>query len=424
MKTKTLLLSSLLLFILTGCYDETSTENHIQEDIKFFGMINESNTRATDYSWEIKDAIGIYMIKSGNKLNSLAQAENIKYITATSNGDFAPADTSKSIRFPYNGTNVDFIAYYPYKSSINSYKYPIDLTDQSKQNAIDLLYSNNIKNLNNSSSPLVALGFSHQLVKVIANISSLTSSYDLTGLKVIIRNVGVTANFSLADGSISEPTTIGTITFNNSSDGKLAQAILLPENDLSNKELLLINGDNSFTYKLSGLQNISSLEKGKKYTFNITINPKLGNAISVSNPTISNWTEVSAIGSQIDQDASSPKGSSANPYTITEAIKNQGDKNAWVMGYIVGYYSGTTFTSFVNNNVDVTKTTNIAIAASPTEIDAAKTFPVSLSTDALKEELNLSTNPKNLGKQIILNGDIQSYYGIVGFKSTTSYVFK
>lgn len=72
-----------------------------------------------------------------------------------------------------------------------------------------------------------------------------------------------------------------------------------------------------------------------------------------------------------------------------------GEKDVWVKGYIVGYYSGTSYSSFVNNADSVTRNTNIALATSTTETDPAKTFPVSLSTGSvIRDVLNLQTHPE------------------------------
>ncbi|MDK2969894.1 MAG: hypothetical protein PWQ65_1001, partial [Bacteroidota bacterium] len=111
-------------------------------------------------------------------------------------------------------------------------------------------------------------------------------------------------------------------------------------------------------------------------------------------------------------------GSSENPYTIEEAKGNMGEKDVWVKGYIVGYYSGTSYSSFVNNAESVTKNTNIALASSATETDPAKTFPVSLSAGSdIKDVLNLQEHPENLSKEILIKGDLESYYGTVGMKT-------
>ena len=69
----------------------------------------------------------------------------------------------------------------------------------------------------------------------------------------------------------------------------------------------------------------------------------------------------------------------------------------------------------------MTKDTNIALAASATETDPAKTFPVSLSSGSVfREVLNLQTHPENLSEEILIKGDIDTYYGTVGMKTVKS----
>ncbi len=37
--------------------------------------------------------------------------------------------------------------------------------------------------------------------------------------------------------------------------------------------------------------------------------------------------------------------------------------------------------------------------------------------------LNLAGNPGNLGKQVTLKGNIEKYFGVAGFKSTSAYTW-
>jgi hypothetical protein len=418
MKSKNLLICGLTVGTLSSCYQEIPNPAHFGKTIEVNASIQDGQTRAADNSWAVGDAIGIYMKKSTNSLSSSALAQNVKYITANGSGTFESSDPAKAITLPYTGTKVDFIAYYPYKTTISSYSYPVNLSDQSKQTDIDLLYSDNAKAIT-SSNPLVSLNFIHQLSKIVLNITSNKSDYSLSGLRVKIANVGITASFSLIDGSLGAPETIGNIALKTSADGSSAEAILMPSSDLSDKTLIFIVGEDSYTIPLKTISNISSFDKSTKYTFDIELHPMTGATAKMTSTEITDWINTSAGSATINQDSLPYAGSSENPYTIEEAKGNMGEKDVWVKGYIVGYYSGTSYSSFVNNADSVTKNTNIALASSATETDPAKTFPVSLSAGSAikKDVLNLQTHPENLSKEILIKGDLESYFGTVGIKT-------
>jgi hypothetical protein len=417
MKSKNLLICGLTIGTLTSCYQEKPNPAHLGKTIEVNASIQDGQMRAADKSWAVGDAIGIYMKKSTNSLSSSALAQNVKYITANGSGTFESSDPAKAITLPYTGAKVDFIAYYPHKTTISSYSYPVNLSDQSKQTDIDLLYSDNAKAIT-SSNPSVSLNFIHQLSKIVLNITSNKSDYSFSGLRVKIANVGITASFSLIDGSLGAPETIGSIALKTSADGSSAEAILMPSTDLSDETLIFVVGEDSYTIPLKTISNISSFDKSTKYTFDIELQPMIGATAKMTGSEITNWINTPTESATIDQDSLPYAGSSENPYTIEEAKGNMGEKDVWVKGYIVGYYSGTSYSSFVNNAESVTKNTNIALASSATETDPAKTFPVSLSAGSdIKDVLNLQEHPENLSKEILIKGDLESYYGTVGMKT-------
>ena len=423
MKIKHLFLVGMIGGVFYSCYQENPNPAHfgakieINASIENANSINATQTRASDASWTTGDAIGIYMKKTNNSLGSTALADNVKYVTNDGSSSFSPSDPSKAITLPYTGSKVDFIAYYPQKTSITSYSYPVNLSDQSKQTDIDLLYSDNVKEIT-TSNPSVNLNFKHQLSKVVLNISSDKAGYSLSGLKIKISNVGVASMFSLIDGTLGLPTTIGNISMKVSSDGTTAEAILMPCADLSDKSFIFVLGEDNFILPFSNLSKISSFEKSTKYMLDITLSPQVGATANLNNSNITNWTDAPTESATVNQNNTPYSGSANNPYTISQAIVNLGDKDIWIKGYIVGYYSGTSYTSFVNNATNVTKTTNIALAESKDETDPAKTFPISLSSGTpIKDAFNLMDHPENLGKEVIINGDIETYYSTIGMKT-------
>lgn len=417
MKIKNLLflLISLALF---SCEGEMIDKSLGARPANINAIITNTNNRMSGDAWENGDSIGIYMKRENIDLNAGILADNIKYVNYGSS-TFSAANPDEEILFPFNGSNVDFIAYFPYKKDIVNHTYPVDVNNQNNQSALDLLYSNNAIGLN-STNPNVSLTFTHQMSKIILNITPENATADLSDITIKITNASLKALFLLSDGSLSAPTEIGDLFFKVSSNGKFAEAILIPMSNLIGRTLVFNIGGETYIYDLSSNANITSFDKGTKYSFNIMINPS-GVQATVSS-SIESWNEITeediAIIPGDDPGSITSTGEFDNPLSVTDAPIFLGQKDLWVKGYIVGYYTSTSYTSFVNNATDVTSASNIALALSPTETDPKKTFPVQLPAGVIRNIVNLQDNPQNLGKEIMLRGDISNYYGLIGLKNT------
>ena len=97
---------------------------------------------------------------------------NVPYITSSGDGIFV--GDGDFIRFPEEGTVVDFVACYPYKADLaDGLSYSVDVSDQSSQKAIDLMVSNNLtgRDLTNQATGN-NLQFTHVLSKLVLNLRS------------------------------------------------------------------------------------------------------------------------------------------------------------------------------------------------------------------------------------------------------------
>ncbi len=124
--------------------------------------------------------------------------------------------------------------------------------------------------------------------------------------------------------------------------------------------------------------------------------------------------------------APNAKGQEANPYTVDELLAMNADAiivtgKVWVKGIIVGYME-------TENKVNVVKTdkpvtggnTNIAIAVQAGETDGTKTVPVQLPSGDIRTALNVHDN-ENIGKEVLLYGNLAKYFNVVGLKNTSNY---
>lgn len=124
------------------------------------------------------------------------------------------------------------------------------------------------------------------------------------------------------------------------------------------------------------------------------------------------------------------EGTFENPYTAADvlALNNTKTGNYWVKAYIVGQVNGASvsnaefnapFTPSTNSTTGQLNTynTNILIAMSADVADATQCVAVQLPSGALRSGLNLPENPDMDGKEILIYGSLEKYFGVAGIKS-------
>ena len=114
-------------------------------------------------------------------------------------------------------------------------------------------------------------------------------------------------------------------------------------------------------------------------------------------------------------------GSYSEPYSVSAAIAAAEASGVYVKGYIVGYVEGQVYTEGAHFSAtgDNVSTTNVLLAGSPSETSAANCIPVQLPKGEIRDKLNLSQNAGNLGKEVLLYGDITKYFSVPGLKNTS-----
>lgn len=287
MKTKVFLIP--VLIILTGLYscDDTDTGVDLTGAVKFTSSIatlSDVQNRAANTQWTSGDQIGIYMKSAGQVLADATIAEDAtnrayKAAATAADAEFKPSTDDQTIYYPMDeAKNVDFIAYYPYTDTkIADYVYAVDVSDQTKQADIDLLYSNNVTRKNKSNTT-AALEFSHKLSKVILNIQQGkgTATDNLSAMTVVFKDMNTQATMALTDGevTITPHQTPKDITLLATAAGQKYEAILLPENLNNTKVEFHLNNSNNevFVWTIgSDINDLGVFEPGTKYTYTITL---------------------------------------------------------------------------------------------------------------------------------------------------------
>ena len=289
--------------VLAGCKTNDDNSTWSGSDGIVFNSYIGSHTRASGSSWGNGDEVGIYMTGAGAGIDA-ATAVNKKYLAQT-NGILTPESKTEAIYYPETG-NADFVAYYPYSSSVADNIVAVNVSNQSKPEAIDLLYSNNAKNIANGAT--VSLGFTHQLSLVTIDLKNTDGTIpSLNGTTVSMGGMNTQASFDLDGGVLtvspqsSEPTLDMYMVAGQ--DGAMkAQAIVLPTKATGSSQTQMV-----LTFKLDGMtfeytvSDISAFEGGKEYLYTADVSIDNGNpTVKMGNATITDWVTVP--GGDIDVD--------------------------------------------------------------------------------------------------------------------------
>ena len=191
------------------------------------------------------------------------------------------------------------------------------------------------------------------------------------------------------------------------------------ELDMPNKEVTT-----SWTFQKSGDIDLNSY-KGKK----IQIGFKYLATDQAGTFELKNFTIEDRVAGETPENPTENESSKENPFSVATAIsKYNASKplaDTWVKGYIVGYVNGKSIDGSILNDLssitDENKT-NLLIADSKTETDYKNCLVLQLPSGDVRNALNLKDNPSNLGKEVIVKGSLEKYFGTAGLKSITEYV--
>ena len=450
------LMAFVLMLSFFSCSQDDPVEEDIRKEVKvtatFRGLSSSVTPRALDNSWETGDAIGLFMKGVNTNLSEDALAYNVKY-TTTGSTAFKNLSESK-VYFPFDKSKVDFISYYPYKENLNGLTYPVDVSDQSSLSAIDLMYSDNAKGAN-STNENVNVEFEHQLSNVIVSVDIGDTGKEPTDFSVKITNVNTKASFSLANGLISDTKAIGDVSFNVDATNTKAQAILLPDIDLTDNTLVVTIDETSYLYDISKCTPGKSFEKAKKYVFNLTLRAGEGPDLDGLTATIKDWIatvpengfadEIPITGgdeggkTEPDEGETAPDpdaggedgdpqtgpiegdGTQENPYTISQAMNLTAREGVWIKGYIVGGYKNSSFNTFTTGTSN-TSELYVGLADLSSEINWENILQIDFYDDYnnFGDRITLKNNPENIKKTLLLKGSVKIVLGKVKMISVKS----
>lgn len=283
MKLNKLFLAGTALFAMTACVnnDDKSEWNTGNQAITFNASI-QGLSRASGTQWATGDRIGVYMKANGAALTAATDAN--KQYTVSETGTVAASSENDVLYFPADKSAVDFVAYYPYQSTLADNTYKVNVADQTNQPAIDLLYSNNVTNV---SSGTPNLTFTHQLSQIVFNLTKDNTIATLNGLTIKFTGLNTKADFTLADGKLANagtPAEINALVKDNQ-----AAIIAIPATSLSGVKVVFNLNGTTFTADYPE----AKLEAGKKYVHKVVLKDSQGKpTVEFGTATITDWTEV------------------------------------------------------------------------------------------------------------------------------------
>lgn len=293
MKLSNLLYAGMLSSLaLVSCTDnDENSEWTGSEGVVFTTSIQ---SRVSGNSWNANDEVGIFMTPNGSEIAS-ATAANKKYLAQT-NGSLVAAP-GEGIYLPATG-KVDFIAYYPYSNALSGNVMDVNVADQSKPGAIDLLYSNETKGVEAANGKTIALKFVRKMSKLTLNMTKDETIESFEGLKVEMKGIATEGKFDLANGTVTATDGKNTQAVamnigNVEAHTAMATAIILPTaaaTDQTKMDLTFTLAGKTFTHSIADL---TAFEAGKNVTFKATLSVHNGKpVVTVGNATIVDWVGV------------------------------------------------------------------------------------------------------------------------------------
>ncbi len=247
------------------------------------------STRAVDDHWDAQDEIGISMFPPDSR-DVVGENFNREYITATTNGNFQPANSATTIYFPQDDSQVIFKAYYPYLASLGTdMEYPVSVASQTNLPAIDLLTSEMESDTYSRSTPNVVLTFHHRLSKLIFTIEFEEEFFTLDGGSLVMQGMKTEGSYQLYEDTLAvEETSVADIQVPLTADSNMltGKAIVLPRDAASGISFqITTSAGETFTAQMDDALDLLS---GYRYTFTIILRKTGGHSIITN---IEDWTE-------------------------------------------------------------------------------------------------------------------------------------
>jgi hypothetical protein len=246
----------------------------------------DADTRVGNTDWTNGDSIGLYMLDADETVLDNARKKNMKYTYNAAAKKFGPATASQTLYYPV-GTNVKFLAYYPYNDSTVTHhnnKVRFDFTDQhtkSLKDSADFCFHRwTDGTYYNRSSGALQLTFSHKFSKIRMTVKQGTGGPSLSDLVVTLTGMPKTATVDLAALALDKDDTdalgigndltdiIAHTVVNTNGTEATVEAIVAPHTNANHTFVFTTAGDKKNIYDVPSTM---TFEPGKVYTYEFSL---------------------------------------------------------------------------------------------------------------------------------------------------------
>lgn len=261
---KTILFGLAAAMLATACSEEDDLRQGIAgEGITFTSSVM---SRATDTSFEPRDAIGISMYTESGFVGN---ATNVQYTTA--NGTTFTSQSPMTWGAAGSAEKVDFKGVYPYKADAvadGKYSFTLATGEGASLSNNDVMYSSTTDATVGAKN--VNLTFTHKLVKVVMQVYNQDREL-LSGATVKINNQQTSGTLNLADGTVtSTGAADATLNFaiNPEVEGEY-QTIVMPSAATQGRVITITYNEVDYPCPVD----MYAFESGTKIIFSATLNP-------------------------------------------------------------------------------------------------------------------------------------------------------
>lgn len=283
---KTILFGLAAAMLVTACSEEDDLRQGIAgEGITFTSSVM---SRATDTSFEARDAIGVSMYTESGFVGN---ATNVQYTTADGSG--FTSTNPMTWGAAGSAATVDFKGVYPYKADAVAdgiYSFTLATGEGASLSDNDVMYSSMTGVAVGTKN--VDLTFKHKLVKVVMQVYDQNRN-PLPGAKVKINNQQTSGTLNLADGTV-EGTGTADATLNFASNSDVSggyQTIVMPSAPTQGRVITITYNNVDYPCPVD----MYAFDSGSKMIFSVTLNLESGTAsqgtIVNATATVENWTE-------------------------------------------------------------------------------------------------------------------------------------
>lgn len=277
----------------SACNDDKEAETPLAPAV-LQGKVYVYDMDEAGLQWQNNQMIGVTMLKA-NSTELVDPYHNIKYKTTVYPvGYFTPVSSDDVLYYPKDGSNVDIVAYYPYKDNLKDDLYPLNVADQTSAANFSFVYANNSKGLNkDNKKTLMQLrpAFAEFNVKLEAGDGVKDANLINSTIKLI--GAPTKANFNLLTGTVQDFTNVQDITLPSFAEGKGngASGRLLPTTSTIRYQIVITLPEMGGRVQTINVIGLDEMKGGISYTGNVKVSLDKIVFTNITEEPIKDWEE-------------------------------------------------------------------------------------------------------------------------------------